>query len=382
MNRSFLKSSALVLCLLTAFTAKAQREIVQKAVDKINSAKNISYTATETGEEFGSSFNNKIVTQLYNRQADGTYQFYHSDLYLPSGKISYFDNGNQQVEINYADSVYELSPDRKKALPPASLNTMMSSIEKCLTKRDDHYIYQKLSDSVIGKQWCYHIRIASKDTLNGSFYRFHVFINKKSYLPLAARNEIRGTIEKGGVKGGVMTMIVSSDYTNIHISNTTATNPVSFIIPKGFKPPAKRQERLEKGVAAPQWTLKSTEGKILSLADLKGKVVLMDFTFNACGACVLALPSLEKLHKKYEGTDVVIVSVNFSDSKEAVAEFIKKNNLKNPIYVNGRALAKAYHVSAAPTFYLINKKGEIDWSGDGYSDDFEREVSASIEALR
>lgn len=382
MTRSFFKTYALVLCSLTSVTAKAQQEIVQKAIDKITSAKNISYTATEFGEQFGSSFNNKTVTHLYNRQADGTYQFYHSELYLPSGKFHYFDDGNQQVEINYADSTYELLAERKRKLPPAPLNTMMSSIAECLTARNNHYIYQTLADSVVDKQLCYHIRIVSADTANGSFYRFHVFINKKSYLPLAARNEARGTVEKGGVKGGVMTIIESSDYTNIHLSNTAVVNPVSFVIPQGFKPPAKHLERLAKGVVAPQWTLKSTEGKTLSLADLKGKVVLMDFTFNGCAACILALPALEKLHKKYDGTDVAIVSVNFLDSKDAVAEFIRKNNIKSPIYISGRPISKLYHISAGPTFYLINKKGEIDWSTDGYFDDFESKVSASIEALR
>jgi len=382
MSNSFFKISALILCSLTVFTAKAQREIVQRAIDKITSAKNISYTATEFGEQFGSSFNNKIVAHLYNRQADGTYQFYHSELYLPSGKFDYFDDGNQQVEINYADSTYELLVERKRKLPPAPLNTMMSNIAECLTARNDHYLYQMLTDSVIDKQLCYHIRIVSADTANGSFYRFHVFINKKSYLPLAARNETRGIVEKGGVKGGVMTIIESSDYTNIRLSNTAVANPVSFVISQGFKLPAKNLERLANGIAAPQWTLKSTEGKTLSLADLKGKVVLMEFTFNGCAACILALPALEKLYKKYDGTDVAIVSVNFIDSKDAVADFIRKNNIKSPIYVGGRSISKLYHVSAGPTFYLINKKGEIDWSTDGYFDNFETKVSANIEALR
>jgi len=382
MTRSLFKISTAFLSVFVSFAAKAQQDIVQRAIDKIKSAKNISYQATETGEQFGSNFNNKIVVSLYNRQTDGTYQFYHSDLYLSSGKLGYIDDGNQQVELNYSDSTYELLPERKKALPPATLNSLLSSIEDRLVKHKDHYTVKLLADSVIDKQLCYHIRAEATDYKDGSFDRLHLFISKKDYLILASKGELRSTFEKGGMKGGVMTQIVSSVYTNLHFSNTALTKPVSLLIPNGFKPKGDAVSLLKNGETAPQWTLKSTDGESLSLNDLKGKVVLLEFTFNGCPACMLALPSIEKLHKKYDGSDVAIVSVNFSDSKDDVAHFIKRNKIGSPIYIDGKPVSKLYHVSAGPTFYLIDKKGQINWSEPGYFEDFENKMTASIEALR
>jgi thiol-disulfide isomerase/thioredoxin len=120
----------------------------------------------------------------------------------------------------------------------------------------------------------------------------------------------------------------------------------------------------------------------MSMAALRGKVILLDITAIGCAACVLSVPPLNKLHEKYKGTDVAIVSINLSDTRDAIVKFREKNHVDYPVCVNGKTIKLAYHISAIPTFYVINKQGIISEAYDGFFENFEQEVSSKIEGLR
>jgi peroxiredoxin len=192
---------------------------------------------------------------------------------------------------------------------------------------------------------------------------------------------MQAAASKGGVSLGIIKMY-SELYFDNYKFNVTIPDPVLMQIPAGFKPEEKPKPLLSKGVIAPNWELTSTNGQTLSLASLKGKVILIDFTFNGCPACMLALPSLKKLHQKFDGANVAIVTINTSNSKEEVSKFIKNNNIKTPIYINGSQIAKSYNVQGGPIFYIINKQGEISEAYNGYFENFDTEIPAKIKALR
>ncbi|MFD2143968.1 TlpA family protein disulfide reductase [Mucilaginibacter antarcticus] len=287
-------------------------------------------------------------------------------------------DGQKELELYFKDSVYRLKDPQKK-LFVSPLHELSARVKEALIQ--SKFVVIKMADSSINKALCYHILVHHEDTVKKLYDRFHLFIDMKSDLITALRTEVRGELSKEGMVLGTLSEKIDYVFSDFRISTEHKRNPVTIEIPQGFKPDV-RIPMLAKGTVAPQWTLTSADGRKLSLAALKNKVVLMEFTFNGCPACMLALPVLEKMHKKYDGTDVVIVSVNYVDTKEAVDKFIKTNKVKSPIYINGRPLAKVYQVSAGPSFYLINKKGEIDWTSEGFFEDFESRVTASIEALR
>jgi thiol-disulfide isomerase/thioredoxin len=114
---------------------------------------------------------------------------------------------------------------------------------------------------------------------------------------------------------------------------------------------------------------------------MKGKIVLMDFFFVGCVPCMNALAPLDKLHEKYKNKNFVILSISDRDSKKLVTAFKKIQRIKNQIYPHGGDVAKLYHMTVAPTFYFIDKEGKIASVLDGYSDDFEKKMSAIIDNL-
>ena len=104
----------------------------------------------------------------------------------------------------------------------------------------------------------------------------------------------------------------------------------AMMIPKGLhllKAQAilskEQHELLALGSVAPNWILYDANNKRMSLSEMTGKVILMDFFFIGCGNCMEALKSLNMLHEKYKNQNLAMVSMTFRDSKKSTAEFEK-----------------------------------------------------------
>jgi thiol-disulfide isomerase/thioredoxin len=127
---------------------------------------------------------------------------------------------------------------------------------------------------------------------------------------------------------------------------------------------------LRHGNQAPDFTLPDLNGKLLSLSDLKGKVVLIDFWASWCGPCRRDNPKLVKLHEKYSGANFEILSVsldgrtNQKDSRKAWTDAIKKDNLSNFIHVSeltgwNTKARDLYNFNSIPHTVLIDQEGKI-----------------------
>ncbi|WP_430384381.1 TlpA family protein disulfide reductase [Archangium violaceum] len=118
------------------------------------------------------------------------------------------------------------------------------------------------------------------------------------------------------------------------------------------------------GMAAPTMKLERYEGGTLSLADLKGKVVMLDFWATWCPPCQAEMPSLVKLAKEYEGKGLVFVAASRDDMPDApmfVQEFILSRMPELAPYVvyAPDELAAAFQVTALPTLYFLDREGRV-----------------------
>lgn len=144
--------------------------------------------------------------------------------------------------------------------------------------------------------------------------------------------------------------------------------------------PYEEPQPLRKRTAAPDWSLPTLSGDTLSLSDLRGKVVLIDFFYRACAPCCAALPTLQRLHEKYKDRGFVMVGIDpIDDPVEAeMADFLAKRGITYTVAFSGRELAKAYHVSGYPTLFFVNRKGKIMQVYVGYSKDMEAEIEKQL----
>ncbi len=123
------------------------------------------------------------------------------------------------------------------------------------------------------------------------------------------------------------------------------------------------------GKTAPAFTLTDVDGKTVSLADYKGKVVMVDFWATWCGPCKLELPHLVDLQKQYADKDFVILGLSMDDDKpEMVKQFAEENGLPYTIVMGDEGTQGRYGVTGYPTAFLIDKGGVIRNVFQGYTD--------------
>ena len=125
-------------------------------------------------------------------------------------------------------------------------------------------------------------------------------------------------------------------------------------------------------IPAPEFTLATTDGDLVSLSDLKGKVVLLNFWGTWCGPCRIELPDFIKLYDKYhkDGLEIVGITIRRGESIEDVARFQDQWGLNYLLLndINGNEVSKVtmdysraigQMISGIPTTLIIDREGFI-----------------------
>lgn len=121
---------------------------------------------------------------------------------------------------------------------------------------------------------------------------------------------------------------------------------------------------LASGKLAPDFTQPKSDGTLLKLSDLKGKVVLVDFWASWCGPCRKENPNVVKIYQKYADKGFTVLSVSLDKDKNAWLEAIKRDNLVWTNHVSdlkawSNEAAQLYKVTGIPFTVLVDKEGKI-----------------------
>ena len=131
------------------------------------------------------------------------------------------------------------------------------------------------------------------------------------------------------------------------------------------------------GKAAADFTLKDLQGDKVSLSDLRGKVVMLDFWATWCPPCRRELPTVAKLRASLKDKNVAILGVNDEESS-TVKSYLRKHELEFPVLMDSkREVHKLYGARAIPTVVIIKPSGEIAAYYVG-----ERSEAELVEALK
>ena len=115
------------------------------------------------------------------------------------------------------------------------------------------------------------------------------------------------------------------------------------------------------GMQAPDFTLKDLrDGKDVSLASLKGKVVVLDFWATWCAPCVAGLPTVDKVTSEFKDKGVIFYAVDLRESAEKVNTFMDKKKWTFSVLMDTKGdTANAYGVSGIPHSVIIGVDGKI-----------------------
>ena len=147
------------------------------------------------------------------------------------------------------------------------------------------------------------------------------------------------------------------------------------------------------GFAAPAFELKSLEGKTISLADLKGKYVVLHFAATWCPFCNAEAPNLEQLNKDYHDKNVQVLLIDVKEEKSTVQNLLSKFNFSFPILLDpdGSVSAKYAPEGILPELardevpiaanLVIDKQGKIRFYSLLNTANFDAKLNALKEKL-
>jgi cytochrome c biogenesis protein CcmG/thiol:disulfide interchange protein DsbE len=133
---------------------------------------------------------------------------------------------------------------------------------------------------------------------------------------------------------------------------------------------------------APKFELLTIEGELLSLSQLKGKVVYLDFWASWCGPCRQSFPWMNSITKKFSNEKFQIVAISVDDSESDIKKFLRRTPADFTILSDssGRTPA-AYEVKAMPSSFLINKNGSIVKKYSGFKESEIESIENDIQFL-
>ena len=126
------------------------------------------------------------------------------------------------------------------------------------------------------------------------------------------------------------------------------------------------------------------ESAAVTLSELKGSVVILDFWATWCGPCVASLPHLNKIYTDLQKDGLKVYALNQREDKQKVADFITNKNLTIPVLLDKEGnVAKQYLVTGIPQTVVIGKDGIVKKVLIGTGPDSEEMLRKAVDgALR
>ena len=252
---------------------------------------------------------------------------------------------------------------------------------------DDSLVVYSLTDTMLDGKACYDITrldtTREQDIFGGTWLRNEkrIWIDKQTYLPIQFYT-VQVLVEgKDTLCQYTYDKLLSFDTTINYSRFTLESLPdemivIDYVPEKSIKP-------LGRGKRAPEWTLPTISGDSISLADLQGKIVLLDFFYKSCAPCCAALPTLQRMHEKYKDQGLVIIGIDPYDDpiKADMADFVAKRSVGYTVVFSDRELPQKYRVTGYPTLFFINREGKIVKYHEGFSASMEEEVEKQIQKM-
>jgi cytochrome c biogenesis protein CcmG/thiol:disulfide interchange protein DsbE len=122
-----------------------------------------------------------------------------------------------------------------------------------------------------------------------------------------------------------------------------------------------QQGSVSVGQRTPDFTLTTFEGEQLSLADLKGKVILINFWASWCKPCEAEAADLETAWRYYEPRgDVVFLGVDWTDTEPAAKAYLEKFDITYPNGPDlGTRISQSFRITGVPETYIVDRKGDL-----------------------
>lgn len=125
-------------------------------------------------------------------------------------------------------------------------------------------------------------------------------------------------------------------------------------------PPRINQKEMIIGDPAPDWRLKTVDGKTVALSELRGQVVVPDFWAEWCGPCHKLTPKIDELVREYQNKPVRFFTISIRPGREFNPQaYLKDHPMASTFLIGDEAVDNNYGIWGLPSFFVIGPRGKI-----------------------
>lgn len=210
-----------------------------------------------------------------------------------------------------------------------------------------------------------------------------LLVDPQTHLLREVRTDVKDMLEDKGTPGVKHAWIIV-DYTTVSADGPLHDEQFAWKAPEG----AHEQNSAGPtsplvGKTAPDFKLDLLAGGQVSLSELKGSVVVLDFWATWCPPCRKSLPHLNKLYEDNKAGGAKVFAVNCQEEKGEVQNFVTKTKLTVPVLLaTTDETIQAYEAHSIPTTVIIGKDGKVSKIFTGYGPDSAKQMDKAVaEAL-
>jgi thiol-disulfide isomerase/thioredoxin len=133
---------------------------------------------------------------------------------------------------------------------------------------------------------------------------------------------------------------------------------------------------------APSIALPDRNGATVTLESLRGRVLLVDIWASWCPPCKAAFPAYDKLYREYRERGFEVLAINVDEKRSAADAFLNGREFAMRVLFDPKGTAPmGFDLKAMPTSYLVDKRGAIRYSHEGFTDKVVQQYRREIEQL-
>lgn len=387
-----------VSTLLNACTFNySSTEYLKKILDSLEQIESATYTRISEnwnpGDTVASNIYKSFVKE-YNYPSDTTIGSKFVVLNrVDTTKLEFCYDGQMRALVYNDEKKVVLDSFVARPLPfrplnPPFFNYVKSIIEYALTTGDsislkiveqDNDTYLKLiifeasQVEFFGK--AFHMPQSPYVYDNTSLYE--IWIDKSNNLPYKVRREMFHNIS--------VTTCTEFELNNLEIKHFSVSNyfPKDYLI-QSYKTRSKRVEKsFLLGKNAPDWHLHTVETDSISLADIKSKVLILQFTSVSCGPCVASIQFMNEINTNYKKEDVDIIAIeSTSNNTNVLRNYMNRNKVDYKFLMSTKEVLESYSIHSFPVFYILDKNHVVRKVINGYGNETtDKEIKNIINEL-